>query len=173
MSFYHIGEPFKGCLGEVRIGSILLHYFTYEEVYQNANFTPLEFLALQDNGNSTHRDSVGCQLCFDTDCKNDGYCLDKANSYVCECPAGYAEDDCSFNIDECVFNKCQNGATCIDGIANYTCVCNTGWQGWLLVVFLFTLFQFLRVKKNTFIFFLDVLNLIIKIRDHKIILLPN
>ncbi|GAB1868117.1 Protein crumbs [Camponotus japonicus] len=125
------GEPFKGCLGEVRIGSILLHYFTYEEVYQNANFTPLEFLALQDNDNGTHRDSVGCQLCFDTDCKNDGYCLDKANSYVCECPAGYAEDDCSINIDECVGNKCQNGATCIDGIANYTCVCNIGWQGWL------------------------------------------
>ncbi|XP_012537292.2 protein crumbs isoform X3 [Monomorium pharaonis] len=125
------GEPFKGCLGEVRIGSMLLHYFTYEEVYQNANFTPLEYLDLQGNDNATHRDSIGCQLCFDTDCKNDGYCFDKANSYVCECPAGYAEDDCSFNIDECVDNKCQNGATCVDGIANYTCVCKNGWQGWL------------------------------------------
>ncbi|XP_026828708.1 protein crumbs isoform X3 [Ooceraea biroi] len=125
------GEPFKGCLGEVRIGSMLLHYFTYEEVYQNANFTPLEFLALQGKDNATHRNNIGCQLCFDTDCKNDGYCFDKANSYVCECPAGYAEDDCSFNIDECVDNKCQNGATCVDGIANYTCVCNNGWQGWL------------------------------------------
>ncbi|XP_011155251.1 protein crumbs isoform X1 [Harpegnathos saltator] len=125
------GEPFKGCLGEVRIGSMLLHYFTYEEVYQNANFTPLQFLALQDNDNGTHRDSIGCQLCFDTDCKNEGYCLDRENSYVCECPAGYSQDDCSFNINECVDNKCQNGATCIDGIANYTCVCNSGWQGWL------------------------------------------
>ncbi|XP_076660402.1 cell polarity complex component crumbs isoform X2 [Halictus rubicundus] len=124
------GEAFKGCLGEVRIGSMLLHYFTYEEVYQNANFTPLEYLALQEN-NSTHHESIGCQLCFDEDCKNAGYCLDKANSYVCECPAGYTEDDCSFNIDECIDNKCENGATCIDGIANYTCVCNSGWQGWL------------------------------------------
>ncbi|KAL6258873.1 hypothetical protein P5V15_010818 [Pogonomyrmex californicus] len=127
------GEPFKGCLGEVRIGSMLLHYFTYEEVYQNANFTPLEFLELQINDNSTHRDSIGCQLCFDTDCKNDGYCFDKANSYVCECPAGYAEDDCSFNIDECVESKCQNGATCVDGIANYTCTpkctCPLGYTG--------------------------------------------
>ncbi|KAG5326274.1 CRB protein, partial [Pseudoatta argentina] len=125
------GEPFKGCLGEVRIGSILLHYFTYEEVYQNANFTPLEYLELQGNDNATHRDSIGCQLCFDMDCQNNGYCFDKANSYVCECPAGYAEDDCSFNIDECIDNKCQNGATCVDGIANYTCVCKNGWQGWL------------------------------------------
>lgn len=129
--FFFAGEPFKGCLGEVRIGSMLLHYFTYEEVYQNANFTPLEFLELQSNDNATHRDSIGCQLCFDTDCKNDGYCFNKAESYVCECPAGYAEDDCSFNIDECVDNKCQNGATCVDGIANYTCVCKNGWQGWL------------------------------------------
>ncbi|XP_067213225.1 protein crumbs-like isoform X1 [Linepithema humile] len=63
------GEPFKGCLGKVRIGSILLHYFTNEEVYQNANFTLLEFLTLQSNGNATHLDSIGCMLCFYTDCK--------------------------------------------------------------------------------------------------------
>ncbi|XP_014482747.1 PREDICTED: protein crumbs isoform X4 [Dinoponera quadriceps] len=125
------GEPFKGCMGEVRIGSMLLHYFTYEEVYQNANFTPLQFLVLRDHVNGTHRDNIGCQLCFDSDCKNKGYCLDKTNSYACECPAGYAENDCSFNIDECIGNKCRNNATCIDGIANYTCVCNSGWLGWL------------------------------------------
>ncbi|XP_076387489.1 cell polarity complex component crumbs isoform X5 [Megachile rotundata] len=124
------GEAFKGCLGEVRIGGMLLHYFTYEEVYQNANFTPLEYLALQED-NDTHHNNIGCQLCFDSDCKNDGYCQDKANSYICECPAGYTENDCSFNIDECIDNKCENEATCVDGIANYTCVCNSGWQGWL------------------------------------------
>ena len=111
---------------------MLLHYFTYEEVYQNANFTPLEYLALQEN-NSTYHDVIGCQLCFDTECKNDGYCLDQATSYICECPPGYTKDDCSVNIDECIDNKCKNGATCIDGIANYTCVCNSGWQGWLSV----------------------------------------
>lgn len=151
--FYFIGEVFKGCLGEVRIGSMLLHYFTYEEVYQNANFTPLEYLALQEN-NSTYHDSIGCQLCFDSDCKNDGYCFDKANSYICECPAGYAKDDCSLNIDECIDNKCKNGATCIDGIANYTCVCNSGWQGWLLVynIIYYIKFQYTRflskIRKN-------------------------
>lgn len=117
-------------MGEVRIGSMLLHYFTYEEVYQNANFTPLEYLALQED-NSTYHESIGCQLCFDANCKNGGYCLDKTSSYICECPAGYTEEDCSFNIDECIDNKCENGAACVDGIANYTCVCNSGWQGWL------------------------------------------
>ncbi|KAI4495639.1 hypothetical protein M0802_008474 [Mischocyttarus mexicanus] len=123
------GEAFKGCLGEVRIGSMLLHYFTNEEVYQNANFTPFEYLSLQNHNLS---DNIGCQLCFDhIDCMNDGYCRDKANSYVCECLAGYAEDDCSINIDECIDNKCQNNATCVDEIANYSCICNSGWQGWL------------------------------------------
>ncbi|XP_016838846.1 protein crumbs isoform X2 [Nasonia vitripennis] len=124
------GEAFKGCLGEVRIGSMLLHYFTYEEVYQNANFTPLEFLSLQQDNASTH-DSIGCRLCFENNCKNNGHCLDQFNSYVCDCPPGYAEDDCSIDIDECEDNKCENNSTCLDGIANYTCVCRSGWQGWL------------------------------------------
>ncbi|XP_015599265.1 protein crumbs isoform X2 [Cephus cinctus] len=125
------GKAFKGCLGEVRIGNMLLHYFTYDEVYKNANFTPLEFLALQPQDNASNYESIGCRLCFDNDCKNNGYCQDKTTSYVCECPPGYAEDDCSVDIDECEDNKCQNGATCIDSIANYSCICNKGWQGWL------------------------------------------
>ncbi|XP_012286967.1 protein crumbs isoform X2 [Orussus abietinus] len=123
------GEPFKGCLGEVRIGCMLLHYFSYNEVYQNANFTPMEFMELRNN--FTEYDNIGCRLCFDEDCKNEGFCMDKNTSYVCQCSAGYAEDDCSVDIDECVDNKCQNGALCIDGIANYTCACPYGWQGWL------------------------------------------
>lgn len=110
---------------------MLLHYFTYEEVYGNANFTPTEYLALQVTDNSSSYENIGCRLCFDNDCKNDGQCLDKANSYICDCPDGYAEDDCSVDIDECMDNKCTNGATCVDMIANYTCQCTSGWQSWL------------------------------------------
>ncbi|KAK0172673.1 hypothetical protein PV328_005963 [Microctonus aethiopoides] len=122
------GEPFKGCLGEVRIGNMLLHYFTFDEVYRNANFTPLEFLALQTN--KTKHENIGCRLCFDNDCKNNGHCQDQLTSYICKCPPGYAEDDCSVDIDECIENNCQNNSTCIDGIANYTCECMKGWQSW-------------------------------------------
>ena len=113
---------------------MLLHFFTLEEVYQNANFTPKEFLSLQRDNmttTTTSQENIGCRLCFENDCKNYGHCKDKLNSYICECPSGYAEDDCSVDIDECVDNKCQNNATCVDGIANYTCVCKSGWQGWL------------------------------------------
>ena len=110
---------------------MLLHYFTYEEVYQNANFTPLEFLSLQQVDNKTTRDKIGCRLCFDENCKNNGYCLDNLNSYICHCPAGFKEDDCSIDIDECIGNNCKNSISCQDGIANYTCVCKSGWEGWL------------------------------------------
>ena len=109
---------------------MLLHFFTYEEVYQNANFTPLEFLSLHKD-NTTTADTIGCRLCFDKNCENNGHCLDSLNSYVCDCPAGFSEDDCSVNIDECKDNKCVNSYSCIDGIANYTCNCTSGWEGWL------------------------------------------
>ncbi|XP_058806153.1 protein crumbs isoform X2 [Phymastichus coffea] len=124
------GEAFKGCLGEVRIGSMLLHYFSYEKVYQNANFTPLEFMSLQQDNSSNH-DNIGCRLCFESQCKNNAHCLDQFNSYICKCPPGYAEDDCSVDIDECENNKCTNNSTCVDGVANYTCACKKEWQGWL------------------------------------------
>lgn len=112
---------------------MLLHYFTYEDVYQNANFTPLEFMSLLRENNSIYsqHNEIGCRLCFDADCSNGGHCHNKMSSYICDCPAGYAEDDCSINIDECENNICKNDAVCEDGIANYTCVCNAGWRGWL------------------------------------------
>lgn len=130
-NFYEIpGEAFKGCLGEVRIGSMLLQYFTFKEVYHNnANFTPLEFMYL-DNATSSH-ENVGCRLCFENTCKHGGHCHDQLNSYVCDCPAGYEEDDCSVDIDECLDNKCVHSLECKDGVANYTCVCKAGWEGWL------------------------------------------
>lgn len=127
----NLGEAFKGCLGEVRIGNMLLHYFSHNQVYMNSNFTPSQYFSLRRESNITNHETIGCQLCFDEECKNKGYCLDKYSSYICDCPAGYAEDDCSVDIDECVDNGCKNGAECIDGIANYTCKCNPGWEGWL------------------------------------------
>ncbi|XP_015514876.1 protein crumbs isoform X6 [Neodiprion lecontei] len=126
-----LGDAFKGCLGEVRIGAMLLHYFTYDEVYQNANFTPTEYLSLQVVGNLSSYENIGCRLCFESDCKNGGHCLNEANSYICDCLPGYAEDDCSVDIDECIDNKCKHGAMCVDKIANYTCECTSGWQSWL------------------------------------------
>ena len=44
------------------------------------------------------------------------------------CPAGYAGDDCTMNIDDCSPNPCING-NCTDGIGSYTCTCDPIWTG--------------------------------------------
>lgn len=122
-------NAFKGCLGEVRIGNMLLHYFPFDKVYNNATYKPKEYIGLKLD-NSTNKQSIGCRLCFENDCKH-GHCLNTTDNYICKCPPGYDKDDCSENINECLNNNCQNNSTCIDGIANYTCQCKIGWQGWL------------------------------------------
>lgn len=73
---------------------------------------------------------MGCILCFEEECKNGGMCMDANSTYACECPIGYAEEDCSRDIDWCEGDvHCQNGATCVDGIANFTCTCELGYAG--------------------------------------------
>lgn len=116
----------QGCLGEIRIGGILLPYFMMDEIYLKNNTLDRYFSLLPD---SEHE--VGCSVCFERDCLNNGHCLDAEVSYQCNCAPGYTAEDCSVDIDECMENKCQNNATCVDGIANFTCICNSGYEGWL------------------------------------------
>ncbi|XP_050423737.1 protein crumbs isoform X2 [Adelges cooleyi] len=118
------GGFYKGCLGEIRMGSLLLPYFTPSQL--NTNNQTDHFVL---SSSSTDTFDLDCLLCYDTDCKNNGRCKKATESYLCECPAGYEAEDCSVNINECISNQCQNGAECIDGIANYTCECKIGWTG--------------------------------------------
>jgi protein crumbs len=124
------GVFFKGCLGEVRIGRLLLPYFTPSELYSD-NSTAQDSFQLSAPWHRVYDLEGGCQLCFENECFNGGHCAAPAESYICNCSAGFEGDDCTMNIDECEQNECQNNATCIDGIANYTCDCQQGWQGWL------------------------------------------
>ena len=52
------GAMFKGCLGETRVGNMLLPYFTHSEMYPE-NFRPRPHFQL----NST-KPEEGCILCF-------------------------------------------------------------------------------------------------------------
>lgn len=57
-------------------------------------------------------------------------CMDANTTYSCACPEGFAEEDCSRDIDWCEGEiRCKNGATCVDGIANFTCICPLGYTG--------------------------------------------
>ena len=116
----------QGCLGEVRIGGLLLPFFTPEQL----NSTQDVFQLSVPSDRLLDLDGT-CQLCFVNDCLNGGSCEDPSDSYVCNCNAGFEGDYCGLNIDECQHNECQNNATCIDHVANYTCQCQPGWDGWL------------------------------------------
>lgn len=119
---------FKGCLGEVRIGDLLLPYFTWEQLNYTDTLSCPECFTLQPSEQNA-ADSVGCVLCSDTHCLNGASCEDPLSSYSCHCPPGYSSETCAVNIDECVNHNCQNGARCIDGIARYACQCLAGWEG--------------------------------------------
>lgn len=120
------GIIFRGCIGEVRIGGLLLPFFTPQEINSTNTSSKDHFELMQG---STLGETLGCQLCFDEECKNEGMCKNSTEEYICECKAGFAGDDCSENINECLENDCKNNSTCVDGLANYTCQCLAGWQG--------------------------------------------
>ncbi|CAG9772773.1 unnamed protein product [Ceutorhynchus assimilis] len=118
-------DRFKGCLSEIRIAGLLLPFFTQKEIYRNETYYTEEFFELEP---STKVD-LGCILCYDTDCNNQGQCINTTETYKCDCNEGYAADDCSIDINECENNPCENGATCIDLVGRYECQCAVGYEG--------------------------------------------
>lgn len=117
------GALFKGCIGEARIGGFLLPFFTYEELYID-KIKPRSHYRLNSS-----KPEEGCRLCFESDCKNGGFCENPTENYSCTCPAGYKQEDCSENIDECLTAVCLNNSTCIDLVANFSCKCLAGYEG--------------------------------------------
>uniref|UniRef100_A0A8D9E0W6 Protein crumbs n=1 Tax=Cacopsylla melanoneura TaxID=428564 RepID=A0A8D9E0W6_9HEMI len=109
---------FKGCLGEVRLGDLLLPYFTWEQLAYTDTLSCPECFSLEPNPLYTSEDMLpavlGCVLCADSYCENGAKCADPVSSYACACLPGFAQENCTENIDECASNVCQNGATCVD-----------------------------------------------------------
>ncbi|CAB3258977.1 unnamed protein product [Arctia plantaginis] len=126
------GEFFKGCMGAVHVGGLLLPFFTEEELFVGNTAALLAaqphyaLLSGRPYGATT---GVGCVLCLESDCANGGHCVNVMTSYACSCPPGYEGDYCQIDVDECATHQCQNGATCKDGVASYTCICPLGFSG--------------------------------------------
>jgi len=119
-------DHFKGCLGEVRINSLLLPFFTRAELANDTSAERFDVMQMQDVEIGCHRDDV----CSYTQCLNNGTCQDVWNAHVCHCAPGFNGTHCEEDIDECAAgNQCENGATCVDGIASYSCVCPAGFSG--------------------------------------------
>ncbi|XP_030376578.1 protein crumbs isoform X3 [Scaptodrosophila lebanonensis] len=121
------GSQFKGCLGEARVGDLLLPYFSNAELYPHTENVSVQLQA-QFRLNST-RPAEGCTLCFNTDCKNGGSCNAPSEEYACTCLPGYEGDDCGTDIDECLNAHCENNGTCLNQVADFYCQCQPGFEG--------------------------------------------
>ena len=122
---------FRGCTGEMRIGSILLPYFTETEM---VNMTSSNRFIVTDSMNVSKNE---CVLCYQHECENSGVCENPSEMFECKCPPGFDGGTCSRNIDECANNSYCIHGSCVDGINTFTCQCIHGWIG-----------QFCEVDKN-------------------------
>lgn len=87
---------------------------------------PEKYFSLMSNDKNK---TIGCILCNSKDCLNDAKCEAPQESFSCQCPEGFAGDDCAIDIDECEMNQCKNNATCIDKVGKYECECQVGYEG--------------------------------------------
>ena len=117
-------DHYRGCLGELRIGGILIPYYTAVELKNNT--ASIRF----DIDSRVALVTSECLVCFENECQNGGTCQNPEEMFECTCRTGFEDSLCSTNIDECLINVCINGV-CIDGIGNYTCDCDPAWTGWL------------------------------------------
>lgn len=74
--------------------------------------------------------------CLGVSCPVGRVCVDRVNSYECECPAGFTGENCSepAQLATCPrVNPCRNNGTCTQAVNNYTCACQPGWKGQCLI----------------------------------------
>ncbi len=122
---YAMSDFFRGCLGELRMGGVLLPFYTEEQLVNST--ASLKFVVRRSEGDVNA--SSDCVLCYQEECQNGGVCEDPSSVFECRCPEGFEDAVCGTNIDECVNSRCINDGVCVDGIASYRCECLIGWTG--------------------------------------------
>ncbi|XP_022085321.1 protein crumbs-like isoform X2 [Acanthaster planci] len=115
---------FKGCLDEVRVGGILLPFYSRDTINSTSEE---QFEATIVNVATPCMSEPG--VCDSHFCSNSGTCLDVWNDAECQCAPGFTGDRCQIDINECMANPCVMGSTCRDEINNYTCLCLPGYEG--------------------------------------------
>ncbi|XP_013413776.1 protein crumbs-like [Lingula anatina] len=68
--------------------------------------------------------------CFRQECSGNGYCLNKQNTYSCQCQLGFTGLNCQDRV--CDLATCYNGGSCIpDSYApdGYKCQCTEDFEG--------------------------------------------
>jgi hypothetical protein len=69
---------------------------------------------------------IDCTNCL-LNCSNNGNCLFKKDTLVCNCNSNFTGSTCQTNLHPCSSFPCLNNGTCSDNVSSqtYTCQCNT------------------------------------------------
>ena len=63
-------------------------------------------------------------ICSQSTCSGNGQChMYEDEGVYCTCDLGWADEDCSHNIDDCRPDSCSHSGECIDGVNEFRCKC--------------------------------------------------
>ncbi|XP_064641079.1 sushi, von Willebrand factor type A, EGF and pentraxin domain-containing protein 1-like [Lineus longissimus] len=71
---------------------------------------------------------IDIDYCQENVCPH-GRCINGKGGFSCDCDAGWTDDDCSAEVNECMSSPCQHEATCVDEVNGYNCKCLPGYTG--------------------------------------------
>ncbi|XP_069744762.1 protein crumbs homolog 1-like isoform X2 [Narcine bancroftii] len=119
-----LGEPFKGCLQDVRVNNNLLEFYPLEI----ENYT----LPLGVYTNKTLVNVIkGCvsdDSCKSDPCRNGGNCSVTWNDFECKCLQQFTGRSCEEKV-WCGTDPCPLGSRCLDLQGGYECHANATFRG--------------------------------------------
>lgn len=68
------------------------------------------------------------QACSNSPCENNGLCIEKEDTFFCQCPFNFFGDRCQYK-SSCSSSVCKMGATCMNDLSSpngYKCICQQG-----------------------------------------------
>ena len=125
----YIGDGFRGCLDQFRLGSHL--YVPFYEQILIENDTRSNRLIVEQLENIQINNCSFENVCYDVHCQH-GQCQADFDRGICLCDLGWHGDQCELNIDECQLghNCSKEHGTCQDHPDGYyTCHCTPGFTG--------------------------------------------
>ncbi|XP_055058950.2 protein crumbs homolog 1 [Misgurnus anguillicaudatus] len=118
------GSNLAGCLGLVKIGGLVLSYYSDAEINLPRPQTE-QFLR---TSGSPYLGCWGSNVCKPDPCQNGGVCEDLFNIFNCRCPADWEGHRCELSANSCASNPCVHG-TCRMVTGRYECSCDVGYTG--------------------------------------------